>query len=85
MGDYYCYDNPSPLKSTLTDPNGDFQFTESQFNSLNSIYSLPNTVLPLFGGILLDKIGIRIGLVTFTVILTLGQLIFAIGGYKYSY
>lgn len=85
MGSYYCYDNPSPLKQTLTDPNGDFQFSEAQFNSLNSIYSLPNTVLPLFGGILLDKIGIRIGLVAFTCVLTLGQLIFAIGGYKYSY
>ena len=34
---------------------------------------------------MLDKIGIRIGLVVFTVILTIGQLIFAFGGFKESY
>lgn len=45
-----------------------------------SIYSLPNTVLPLFGGILIDKIGVKISLIIFTTLLTLGQLIFAIGG-----
>jgi len=29
-------------------------------------------VLPLFGGILMDKIGVRIGLLLFTLILTVG-------------
>jgi len=42
-------------------------------------------VLPIFGGIFLDKIGIRSGLVLFTIILTLGQLVFMIGGYQQSY
>lgn len=83
MGSYFCYDNPAPLKSTLEEPP--FNFSEGQFNSLYSIYSLPNTVLPLLGGILLDKIGIRIGLVCFTIVLTIGQLIFTIGGYRESY
>jgi len=42
-------------------------------------------VLPLFGGILIDKIGIRLGLILFTVVLTIGQLVFTIGGYQESY
>lgn len=42
-------------------------------------------VLPLFGGIFIDKIGIRVGLILFTVVLTIGQLVFTIGGYKNSY
>jgi len=44
------------------------------------IYSLPNTVLPLAGGIFLDIIGIRVGLLMFTIILTIGQGIFMMGG-----
>lgn len=44
-----------------------------------TVYSLPNMVLPLFGGVFLDKVGIRAGLILFTVILTFGQLIFAFG------
>jgi len=47
---------------------------------LYSIYSYPNCVLPLFGGIFLDAIGIRKGLILFTVILTIGQLLFAYAG-----
>lgn len=49
------------------------------------VYSVPNTVLPLFGGIFLDKIGIRIGLLMFTTVLTFGQFIYMIGGCKNVY
>jgi len=42
-------------------------------------------VLPIFGGLFLDKIGIRSGLILFTVILTLGQMVFMIGGYQSNY
>ena len=70
MGSYFCYDNPAPLKSKLTsDP---FNLTETQFNALYTIYALPNMVLPIFGGIFMDKIGFRVGLLLFTAILTLG-------------
>ena len=41
--------------------------------------------LPIFGGLFLDKIGIRSGLLLFTTILTLGQFVFMIGGYMASY
>ena len=42
-------------------------------------------VLPVFGGIFLDKIGIRTGLIIFTIILTFGQFIFTMGGYQKNY
>ena len=79
MGSYFCYDNPAPLKATLKAPP--FDLSDGQFNALYSIYSLPNTVLPLAGGILLDKMGIRLGLILFTIVLTCGQLVFTFGGY----
>lgn len=57
MGSYFCYDNVSMDASTLENPP--YEFKQVQVNSLYSIYSLPNTVLPLMGGILLDITGIR--------------------------
>ena len=59
MGSYYCYDNPAALASYLEDTTQPWYLTSRQVNVLYSVYSLPNTVLPLLGGILLDKIGIK--------------------------
>ena len=36
-------------------------------------------VLPIFGGILMDKLGIRLGLILFTVVNIVGQFVVAIG------
>lgn len=52
---------------------------------LYTVYSLPNMVLPVLGGLFLDKIGIRSGLLMFCLILTCGQFIFAMGGYNQNY
>jgi MFS family permease len=52
---------------------------------LYTVYSLPNMVLPIFGGLFLDKLGIRSGLLFFTMVLTLGQMVFMIGGYAENY
>jgi len=37
-------------------------------------------ILPLIGGILCDKIGIKVSLMLFTTLVTIGQLVFTIGG-----
>ena len=83
IGYYFCYDSPAPLKTALLAPP--YNLSENQWSGLYSIYSLPNMVLPLLGGILISKIGIRLGLILFTVILTLGQAVLALGGYQNSY
>ena len=57
----------------------------SHYSLLYTVYSLPNMVLPIFGGIFLDKIGIRTGLVLFCFILSVGQFIFTMGGYEANY
>ena len=33
----------------------------------------------------MDKLGVRLGLILFTVIITIGQFIFAIGGYRENF
>jgi len=50
-----------------------------EFNMLYSVYSFPNIILPLFGGYLIDYIGIRFSIILFSTLLTAGQAIFAIG------
>ena len=50
-----------------------------EFKLLYSIYSFPNVILPLFGGYLVDAIGVRIGIFIFSLLITLGQAIFAFG------
>jgi MFS family permease len=37
-------------------------------------------VLPLIGGILCDKMGVKVALMIFTSLVTIGQLIFTFGG-----
>ncbi|RHY79838.1 hypothetical protein DYB26_002571 [Aphanomyces astaci] len=64
FGGCYCYDNPSALKSQLTQ-----HFSGS--NLLYSVYSVPNMVLPLFGGVLTDKFGPRYVLVATTSLMLL--------------
>lgn len=43
-----------------------------QFNMLYSIYSLPNIILPFFGGMLIDKMGVRFSIIVFSSIIILG-------------
>jgi len=82
LGSYFCYDNPGPLETQLEEQ---FHLDSTHFSLLYTVYSLPNMILPILGGIFLDKIGIRSGLVLFTTILTIGQLVFMVGGYQLNY
>ena len=69
LGSYFCYDNPGPIENTM---EKDLDISNAKFNLLYSVYSYPNTVLPIFGGIFLDIIGLRLGILVFSGILTLG-------------
>ena len=76
IGSYFCFDNPSALQSELMDLFGINTF---EYTIFYAVYSLPNIVLPLFGGFFVDKIGIRIGLLLFSSLVAAGQAVFALG------
>jgi MFS family permease len=59
--------------------------TSTEYGLLYTVYAAPNTILPLFGGILVDKIGTRNALIIFYTFLVLGQGIFMIGGYRKNF
>ena len=54
FGNYYAYDSVGPVADLLQSQRG---FTDTQVGLLNAIYSLPNVVLILIGGILVDRFG----------------------------
>lgn len=54
FGNFYVYDSIGPVADLLQRQRG---FSDSEIGALNAIYSLPNIVLLLVGGILVDRYG----------------------------
>lgn len=53
-GNYYEYDAIAPVADFLRTERG---FTQSQIGMLNAVFSLPNILLALLGGVLIDRYG----------------------------
>jgi len=53
-GNFYVYDSIGPVADLLQQQRG---FSDTQVAMLNAIYSLPNVVLILVGGVLVDRFG----------------------------
>jgi len=70
FGSYYCYDIPSALSIYFHQPP--YSLGPKKYNLLYSVYSFPNMVLPLIGGILCDKIGVKLALMIFATLVTIG-------------
>ncbi len=54
FGNFYVYDSIGPVAELLQRQLG---FSDTQIGTLNAIYSIPNVVLVLTGGILVDRFG----------------------------
>lgn len=54
FGNFYVYDSIGPVADLLQRQRG---FSDTQVGLLNAIYSLPNIVLLLAGGVLVDRFG----------------------------
>jgi MFS family permease len=94
MGPYYAYDNPSATQAAMSDyfniptnlnsNSTSFQnITKAEFveeiQLMYSVYSVPNTILPLFGGVFVDKLGYRTMLIITSVLALFGQVVVSIG------
>ncbi|MCJ7552915.1 MAG: MFS transporter [Ignavibacteriaceae bacterium] len=80
FGNYYIYDSISPLADLLKAQLG---FSDSNIGLLNAIYSFPNIIMVLIGGLIIDRIGTRTSVVIFTVLIMFGALITALTGDLY--
>jgi MFS family permease len=74
FGNYYVYDSIAPLAEMLRTQLG---FSSTQIGTLNAIYSLPNIVMVLIGGIIVDRVGARIATLGFTAICLAGAILTA--------
>ena len=54
FGNYYAYDSIGPVADSLQRILG---LTDTQIGTLNAIYSFPNVVMVLVGGIIVDRFG----------------------------
>ena len=77
FGNYYIYDSISPLADLL---KSQLAFSDSNIGLLNAIYSFPNIIMVLVGGLIIDRIGTRTSVIIFTVFIMLGAMITALTG-----
>lgn len=77
FGNYYIYDSISPLADLLKSQLG---FSDSNIGLLNAIYSFPNIIMVLVGGIIIDRIGTRKSVFIFTFLIMLGAILTAVTG-----
>ena len=75
FGNYYVYDSIAPLADILRTQLG---FTSAQIGTLNAIYSFPNIIMVLIGGIIVDRYGARLSTFVFASVCTLGAVITAL-------
>jgi len=77
FGNYYIYDSISPLADLLSKQ---LKFSDSDIGLLQAIYSFPNILMVLLGGLIIDRIGTRKSVFIFTVLIMLGAVVTALKG-----
>ena len=77
FGNYYVYDSIAPLADILREELG---FSSTQVGTLNAIYSAPNIIMVLIGGVIVDRWGTRNSTLIFTAICLVGAVLTATTG-----
>lgn len=80
FGNYYIYDSISPLADLL---KSQLKFSDSDIGLLNAIYSFPNIIMVLIGGIIIDRIGTKKSALIFSMLVLLGAFITVLRGNLY--
>ena len=75
FGNYYVYDSIAPVADSLQRLLG---YTDTQIGTLNAIYSLPNIVVVLIGGVIVDRFGTRLSTLLFAMICSVGAAVTAL-------
>ncbi len=76
-GNYYIYDSIAPVADLLASQLG---YSDTQIGWLYSIYNVSAITTLLLGGILVDRIGVRVAGLVFAVVCLIGALINASSG-----
>jgi MFS family permease len=77
FGNYYVYDCIAPIADLLAKQLG---FSDSNIGLLQAIYSIPNVIMVLIGGYIVDRIGTRKAIFIFGTICMIGAIVTALSG-----
>ncbi len=77
FGNYYVYDCIAPIADLLSKQLG---FSDRNIGWLQGIYSLPNVIMVLVGGVIVDRIGTRKAIFLFGSICFLGAVLTVVSG-----
>ena len=75
FGNYYVYDCISPMADLLKQQ---LKFSDSNIGLLQAIYSFPNIIMVLIGGVIIDRFGVRRSTLLFGIICFLGAVVTAL-------
>jgi MFS family permease len=78
VSSYFSYNSTAVISTQLIEK---LDLSQFEYGLLYSIYSIPNLVLPLIGGVLIDRLGVRFGLMLFLTLIAVGSGIVAIAPY----
>ncbi|HOC44659.1 MAG TPA: MFS transporter [Thermoanaerobaculales bacterium] len=78
FGNYYIYDSISPLADVLKAQLG---FSDANIGLLNAIYSIPNVIMVLIGGLIIDRIGTRKSTFLFAMLCLVGSVVTVMSGH----
>jgi MFS family permease len=76
FGNFYVYDSIGPVADLLQRQRG---FSDTEIGMLNAVYSLPNIVLLLVGGLMVDRFGTGRMMAATAVICFAGAILTAVG------
>lgn len=77
FGNYYVYDCIAPIADLLAKQLG---FSDSNIGLLQAIYSIPNVVMVLIGGYVVDRIGTRKAILIFGTLCFFGAVVTSLSG-----
>jgi MFS family permease len=77
FGNYYVYDCIAPIADLLSKQLG---FSDSNIGLLQAIYSIPNVIMVLIGGYIVDRIGTRKALFMFGTLCLIGSVVTVLSG-----
>mgnify|MGYP001457121086 CR=1 FL=1 len=77
FGNYYVYDCISPMADVLKAQLG---YSDANIGLLQAIYSVPNIVMVLIGGLIVDRIGTRKATLAFGIVCLAGAAVTAMAG-----
>eukprot|EP00276_Gloeochaete_wittrockiana_P001305 CAMPEP_0184670198 /NCGR_PEP_ID=MMETSP0308-20130426/81155_1 /TAXON_ID=38269 /ORGANISM="Gloeochaete witrockiana, Strain SAG 46.84" /LENGTH=524 /DNA_ID=CAMNT_0027116849 /DNA_START=121 /DNA_END=1696 /DNA_ORIENTATION=+ len=82
VANYFAYDCVAALSSYI---KSDFNLNNKEFGLLYTVYEIPNIVMPIIAGVLIDKIGLRLGILIAMVVVLLGVSLTASGPLVHSF